>query len=275
MKKFGNNSQARMWFMALLVTGALAGCGGGSDSNSNTSRGNSTGTGGVGGVGIGPAPVNLGTAGDFVILAKSGISTVPSSALTGDIGVSPIDETAITGFSATMDASNQFATSVQVTGKIYAADDSAPTPTKMTTAVSDMETAYTDAAGRTVPAAVTELGAGDISGLTIAPGLYKWGTGVLINSDITLSGGPNDVWVFQISQGLTQASATHVILAGGALAKNVFWQTFGAVSIGTNAHFEGVILSQTSIDVGTGASVNGRLLAQTAVTLDQNMVVQP
>ncbi|MFH2119978.1 MAG: Ig-like domain-containing protein [Pseudomonadota bacterium] len=222
----------------------------------------------------GPDPVLLGTAGNFVILAKSGISTVPTSAVTGDIGVSPIDQTAITGFSETMDTTNTFSTSTQVTGKIYAADYAVPTPANLTTAVSDMETAYTDAAGRTLPDA-TELGAGEIGGLTIVPGLYKWGTDVLISTDVTLNGGPNDVWIFQISGGITQASATKVILTGGALPKNIFWQSFGVVALDTTAHMEGVILAQTGITLNTGATINGRLLAQTAVTLDQNTVTQP
>ncbi len=222
----------------------------------------------------GPAPVVLGTAGDFVILAKSGIDTVPNSVVTGDIGVSPIDSTAITGFSLVLDASTTFSTSTQVTGMVFAADYTAPTPAIMTTAVSDMQTAYTDAAGRTNPTA-TELGAGNIGGMTLAPGLYKWGTGVLISTDVTLSGGPNDVWIFQIAGGITQASATSVILTGGALPKNIFWQSFGAVALDTTAHFEGIILCQTEITLATGASINGRLLSQTAVTLDQSTVTQP
>jgi hypothetical protein len=223
---------------------------------------------------LGPQPVDLGLAGNFVILAKSGISTVPASAVAGDIGVSPIDQTAITGFSETADASNTFSTSPQVTGKIYAADYTEPTPTNLTTAVLNMQAAYTDAAGRPLPD-FTELGAGEIGGLTLVPGLYKWGTGVSISTDVTLSGGPNDVWIFQIAGDLTMAAAKNVTLAGGALAKNIFWQTFGAVALDTTAHFEGVILSQTAITLNTGASVNGRLLSQTAVTLDQNAVTQP
>ena len=135
-----------------------------------------------------------------------------------------------------------------------------------------METAYTDAAGRTLPDH-TELGAGNIGGLTLAPGLYKWSNTVLIPTSVTLSGGANDTWIFQIAGGLTQSSATSVILTGGALAKNVFWQVFGAVAIGTTAHMEGRILSQTSIVLRTGATANGRLLAQTAVTLAGTTVV--
>ncbi|MDD5090412.1 MAG: ice-binding family protein, partial [Candidatus Wallbacteria bacterium] len=222
----------------------------------------------------GPAPVLLGTAGSFAILSKSGISTVPASAITGDIGVSPIAGTGITGFSLTMDSSTTFATSDQVTGKVYAANYTPPTPAKMTTAISNMETAYTDAAGRATPD-TTELGAGDISGLVITPGLYKWGTGVLISTDVTLNGGPNDVWIFQISGDITIASGKKVLLAGGALPKNIFWQSFGVVEISTNAHFEGVILAKTAINLRTGATINGRLLAQTAVTLDSSTVVQP
>jgi Ice-binding-like len=113
------------------------------------------------------APVNLGTAANFAILAKSGISTVPTSAVTGDIGVSPIDSTAITGFSLTHDAASPFATSSQITGKAYAPDYTVPTPANLTTAIGDMQTAYTDAAGRTTPD-FTELGAGQIGGLTLS-----------------------------------------------------------------------------------------------------------
>jgi hypothetical protein len=219
-------------------------------------------------------PVNLRTAGNFVILAKSGISTVPSSAIVGDIGVSPIDQTAITGFSLILDPSNVFATSTQVTGNVYAADFTDPTPFNLTTAVGDMETAYNDAAGRTNPN-FTELGAGEIGGLTLVPGLYKWGTDLLITTDVTISGSSNDVWIFQIAGGITQANGTGIILSGGAQAKNIFWQCAGIVSVGTSAHFEGIVLAQTSISVGTGASVIGILLAQTAVTLDANAITKP
>jgi len=111
--------------------------------------------------------------------------------------------------------------------------------------------------------------------MTLPPATYKWSTGVTILTDVTLNGGPNDVWIFQIAQGITQASAAQVILTGGALPKNVFWQAAGVVDIGTTAHMEGVILAQTAITLNTGASANSRLLAQTAVTLDSNAVTQP
>ncbi|HME56504.1 MAG TPA: ice-binding family protein [Candidatus Lokiarchaeia archaeon] len=220
------------------------------------------------------ATVNLGTAGNFVILAKSGISNTGTTSIVGDIGVSPIASTAITGFGLTMDASNQFATSSIVTGKVYAADYASPTPATMTTAISDMQTAYTDAAGRTSPD-YTELGAGNIGGMTLAPGLYKWSTGVTIPADLTLSGNSTDVWIFQIAGTLVVSSATHVILNGGAQASNIFWQVAGQTTLGTTSVFNGIILDATAIVLNTGATLNGRALAQTAVTLDSNTISVP
>src|SRR3989344_4355991 len=187
--------------------------------------------------------VNLGTAGNFVILAKSGISATGTTLVVGDIGVSPVAASYITGFGLIADSSNTFSTSSLVTGKAYAEDYTPPTPTKMTTAVSDMETAYTDAAGRTLPDA-TELAAGDISGLTIAPGLYKWGTGVLINNGITLNcQNSNDVFIFQIAQDLDVGNGAIVTLSGGCQTKNIFWQVGGQATLGTTSNFKGNLLS--------------------------------
>ena len=222
----------------------------------------------------GPAAVNLGSSGSFAILAKSGISTTGTTSIVGDIGVSPISSTAITGFGLILDTSNQFATSSLVNGKAYAADYAPPTPTKMTTAVSDMQTAYTDAAGRTNPTA-TELGAGNIGGMTIAPGLYKWSTGVTVPTSVTLSGGPNDVWIFQIAQTLNVGNGAIVTLSGGAQAKNIFWQVAGQATLGTTSDVKGIILSQTAIVMNNGAKLNGRALAQTAVTLIADTVTAP
>jgi hypothetical protein len=222
-----------------------------------------------------PAEVNLGTAGDFVILAKTGISTTGITSITGDIGISPAAATYITGFNLIMDSSNQWSTSALVTGKVYASDYATPTPAKMTTAVNDMETAYTDAAGRTIPD-YTELYAGDVTGQTLNHGLYKWGTGVIISAGgVTISGSATDVWIFQIAGGLTVANGAIVTLNGGALAKNIFWQVAGQATIGTTAAMKGIILCQTQIAMNTGASLEGRALAQTAVTLDANTVYTP
>lgn len=221
----------------------------------------------------GPAAVNLGTAGGYVILAKSAVSTTGSTAITGDLGVSPAAASFITGF-ALSSPPTTFTTSALVTGQVRASDYDAPTPANLTTAVLDMQAAYTDAAGRTLPD-FTELGAGDVDGLTLVPGLYKWGTGVSFANGITLNGGANAVWIFQIAQNLTVGNGATVTLTGGAQARNVFWQVAGQTTLGTTASFAGVILSQTAIALNTGATINGRALAQTAVTLDAATVTQP
>ena len=274
MHSFTNHSVRGTALRALLLVALVAGC---SDSTSPrpnlspTIPGTGPGTGGAGG--RGPAPISLGAAANYVILAKSQISTVPTSAITGNLGLSPAAASFITGFSLILPAGGASSTSSQVTGSIFASDYAVPTPSDLTTAVGAMQTAYVDGAGRPTPDFV-ELAAGNIGGLVLPAGLYKWSNTVTIPTSLTLNGNANDVWIFQIAGGITQASATNVILTGGALAKNVYWVVFGVVSIGTTAHMEGEILSQTSITLGTGASANGRLLAQTAVTLAGNVIVQ-
>ena len=212
--------------------------------------------------------VELGLAGEFVILSKSGITNVYKSTVTGDIGTSPITGAAID------------LTCAEVSGAIYSVDAAGPLPctltnaTRLTTSVSNMQTAYTDAAGRSNPDFVN-LGAGNIGGKTLTPGLYNWTSALIIPTDITIAGGPDDIWIFQVAGTLNMASAVNITLAGGAQAKNIFWQTSGAVTLGTTSHFEGTILSATGINLQTGASINGRLLAQTAVTLQMNSVTKP
>ncbi len=225
-----------------------------------------------------PAPVNLGLAGNFAILSKSGISNAGATTVVEDIGVSPISYSAITGFALTPavpNGSNTYATSALVTGKVYASDYSTPTPAYMSTSVSNMQTAYTDAAGRTSPDA-TGLGAGEIGGMTLAPGLYKWSTGVTISTSANLSGGANDVWIFQIAGTLTVSNGVSVNMTGGALPENVFWQVAGQTTLGTTSVFNGNILCLTAIVVNNGATLNGRALAQTAVTLGTSgAIVKP
>ena len=212
-------------------------------------------------------PVNLGVAGNFAILSKSGITDIYKSAITGNIGTSPITGAAL------------LVSCAEVTGTIYTVDAAGPackvtSSSMLTTAIGNMQTAYTDAAGRSNPNFLN-LGAGNIGGKTLTPGLYKWTTAVIIPTDITISGGPTDIWIFQVAGTLTMSSAVRITLAGGALAKNIFWQTAGAVTLGTTSHFEGNILGKTGINLQTGASINGRLLAQTAVTLQMIAVTQP
>lgn len=217
--------------------------------------------------------VNIGTATNYVILAKTAINNSPTSVITGDLGLSPAATSYITGFSLT-NATGYAVSKPQVTGKIYAADMVSPTSTNLTTAVENMITGYNDAAGRPSPD-FTELATGNIGGKTLTPGLYKWSSDVTATSDVTLSGGADDVWIFQIAGNLTTGAAVKITLEDGAQAKNIFWQVAGIVTMGTTSHFEGVVLSKTSIILKTGASMKGRALAQTSVVLDKNIVTQP
>ncbi len=271
MNRFENHSKGGMWLQALLLVAFVAGCASSTAPKdlSPSNPGAGTGT----GAGFGPAPVVLGMAGNYAILAQTAITNTGTSAITGDLGLSPNAASAITGLALILPAGGAFATSAQVTGKVFAPGYAPPTPANLTTAIGDMQTAYTTAAGRTLPDH-TELASGNIGGLTLPAGLYKWSNTVLIPQNVTLKGGANDTWIFQIAGGLTQASAARVVLTGGALAKNVVWQVAGIVSIGTTGHMEGVVLSKTQITLNTGASANGRLLAQTQVTLAGNTVVE-
>jgi hypothetical protein len=228
---------------------------------------------------VGPI-IDLGTAGDFSILTKSGISSTGITAIEGDIGVSPAAASAITGFGLIMDTngeSSHTTIATHVTGKVYASDYAPPTPSKLTVAVLDMETAYTTANNLVTPAPIVNQGAGNLSGLTLAPGLYKWSTGVKINpgATVTLSGGPNDTWVFQIAQDLTLDPSAQVNLIGGAQAKNITWVVAGQAVLNTNTVLYGNILSKTLISLNTGAKVTGGLFAQTAVTLNTATVNKP
>jgi len=221
---------------------------------------------------LGPGAVDLGTAANYVILAKSAISNVPTSAITGDLGLSPAAASYITGFALTKAGAKW--TSPQVTGGVFAADNDPPTVINLTTAIADMQTAYTDAAGRSSPD-YSNLGAGSIGGLTLKPGLYKWASSLLIPADIALRGAANDVWILQVTGDLNLSAARAVTLSGGARAKNVFWQVAGTVELGASSHAEGIVLCKTAIKLGTGASINGRLLAQTAINLSSNTVTEP
>jgi hypothetical protein len=215
----------------------------------------------------GPSPVKLGNAAFFTILSETGITDVYASAVTGNVGTSPI-----TG------AANHLSCN-EVTGRIFSVDAAGPSPCSvakasvLTKSVGAVTTAYNDAAGRTPD--VTELGAGNIGGLTITPGTYSWSSNVLIPANITLLGKAKDVWIFQVAQDVNLAAATSILLQGGAKAKNIFWQVAGQVTMGTTSHFEGVILSATQITMKTGASINGRLYAQTAVALQMSTVTKP
>lgn len=212
--------------------------------------------------------INLGVAGDFEILSKTGITDVYKSTVTGDVGTSPITGAAL------------LLTCAEVTGTIYTVDAAGPLPcrvtnaTRLTTAIGDMETAYTNLAGLSNPDYLN-LGAGNIGGKTLTKGLYKWSSAVIIPADIKIAGSANDIFIFQIAGTLNMSSAVRITLVGGALAKNIYWQVADAVTLGTTSHFEGNILGKTGINMQTNASINGRMLAQTAVTLQMNTANKP
>lgn len=222
---------------------------------------------------LGPATVDLGSAGNFVVISKTAISTTGTTSLTGDIGISPAAATYMTGFSQTMNISNRYSTSTYVTGKMYASDYTAPTPSYMSTAVSDMETAYVDAMGRTLP--VLNFNGGNLGSQSLAPDLYKFTTGVTIPTTLTLTGGPSDVYIFQIDGNLDISSGVSIILSGGALPENIFWAVAGTTTLNTTSIFKGIVLAgpgTSTIAMNTGATLQGRLLGQKNISLDANII---
>lgn len=217
--------------------------------------------------------INLGTAEDFVILSKTGISTTGSTMITGDIGVSPAAASFITGFGLIMDSGNEFSTSSLVTGNIFASDYQVGTPTLLTTAVNDVKIAYNDGAGRTPD--YTELYTGDLSGKTLTSGVYKWSNDLLINTDFTLDGSSTEVFIFQVAGTLSMAANTQIILTGGVNPANIYWVVADTVAIGVGADFQGIILAMTNVSMNTGSSITGMIYAQTSVSLDATIVTKP
>lgn len=216
--------------------------------------------------------VDLAASGNYVIMAKTAINNNPTSAISGDVALSPAAAMDITGFDLVDDIG--YATSSQITGRVYASDMDDPTPSNLTTAVENMNTAYNDAEARTSPDFV-EMHAGDLSGKTLEPGVYKWSNDVEVTTNMVISGSSTDVWIFQIGGDLTISSSTIVSLTGGAGAENIFWQVAGEVIVRSTAQMKGIIMSKTEITLETGASLQGRAFAQTAVIMDANVVTQP
>jgi hypothetical protein len=218
-------------------------------------------------------PINLGSTANFAILAGASVSNVPISAVTGNVGLSPAAGSGITGFGAT-----------EITGTVYTVDVTGPAgstmaPEMLTTAKGDLTIAYNNAAGRTPVPSGTFLdpGTGNIGGLTLIPGLYKFtSTASITGSNVTLSGNATDVWIFQIATALDVGNGIHVILTGGAQAANIFWQVGTSATLGSTSVFKGTIMADQSISVNTGAAVEGRLLASSAsVTLASATVTVP
>jgi len=215
--------------------------------------------------------VNLGLSTNFAILAGSSISNVPTSDITGNIGLSPAAGSYITGFGLN-----------EITGTIYTTDATGPagsvtSAAMLTTAKGDLTAAYNDAAGRTATDIV--LLAGNLGGLTLTPGLYKSSGSLEISSGyltFDAEGDDSAVFIIQIASTLSTTSGTQVILKGGAKAERIFWQVGTSATLGTTSIFKGNILADQSISLNTGANVEGKLLARIAmVSLRSNTVINP
>ncbi|UOM51952.1 ice-binding family protein [Sphaerochaeta associata] len=218
--------------------------------------------------------VDMGTADDFVILAKTGITTTGVTAITGDLGISPAERTSVTGFDEILSLDGTYATSALVLdgGKIYASDFTTPTPENLSAAILDMRTAYDAIVA--LPNPRPELIA---SGATLYPGLYKSIPAVDLSVNLTLDAEGNEdaIWVFQITGALNVAAEVEIVLANGAKAENIFWQVTGAVSLLANSKMKGIVLGEGVIALTAGASITGKLLGQTNVTLIANTVTDP
>jgi LPXTG-motif cell wall-anchored protein len=197
-------------------------------------------------------PVGLGTAAGFGVLSASTVTNTGSSVITGDVGVSP--GTAIEGFPPGI-----------IDGVQHSADAEAAQ------AQSDLTTAYNVAASLTP----TQTGLGELTGLSLTPGVYSGGE-LSLNGELTLDGSAESVWVFQAASTLTAGSGASINLINGASACNVFWQVGSSATLGSASRFVGSVMAKASITAVTGATVSGRLLAETgAVTLDSNVITAP
>ena len=218
--------------------------------------------------------VDMGTADNFVILAKTGITTTGVTAITGDLGISPAARATVTGFAETLSVDGTYATSSLVLegGKIYASDFAIPTPDMLIAAIGDMETAYNNIIAMADPRPEAIVG-----GVTLTPGLYKSIPAVSLSTNLTLDAEDNAdaVWVFQITGALNVAAEVEIVLLNGAKAENIFWQVTGAVSLLANSKMQGIVLGEGVIALTDSASITGKLLGQTNVTLIANTVVDP
>ncbi len=274
MTNFESNCKRPLSFLAFALTALLVGCGGGGDDAAPPAATVTPPVDAVGGACAGADCVSLGTAGNYAIFALSGVTNVATSAITGNVALNSSGG-GMTGFSETAHASGTYSTSAQVTGKLYHTDHTAPTPAELTAAMNDTGAAFVSADAKV--ATTSNLGAGNLTGLNLLPGVYSWNTGVSVDgaSAVTLTGSATDVWVFQIAGDITMNPGSTVTLAGGALSKNVFWRTTGVAALDTTAHLAGIVLSGSSVTLANGATVNGRLYASTAVTLIANTVTRP
>jgi len=215
---------------------------------------------------------SLGKAGNYVVLAEATIVTTGSTSITGNVGLSPSNSSALAGFGQLLDSSGSFATSHLVTGKIYANNYGDVTQATLLTAISEMRNAFSSAEGR---ATTFSEGATSLNGQTLPAGVYTWKGNAVMNGSITLSGNSSDVWIFQIPGTFTVSNGVSVSLSGGATYNNVFWQVLGITTIGKTVGFQGIVLDASDIFMQTAAALTGRLYSEMGVSLQSNSIVAP
>jgi hypothetical protein len=209
------------------------------------------------------APIDLGTAANYVMLAKTGVTGGANCDITGDMGVSPGAASTMTGFALAMATDGQHSTSAMVRGNVMADDYKGKCAAALAKATDDVNAAIVDASTRQ---ATATKGAA-LGGLTLEPGVYVYGAAVSIASTLTFDGGIDDVWIIYSAAAITVAANVDIILEGGAQAKNIFFAGATSMGIGADASIAGILLFKTTITFGANSSLNGRAFSQTAITL--------
>jgi len=292
MNKLQSIKKPIVFTTTLLLAAVLAGCGGSSGGGTAAAGPAAAGSTCTATTGC----VDLKSAANYAILAQTGVTYTPTATATstpkiiGNIGLSPAAASFITGFALNLPAGGAYSTSTLVNGAVYAPGYANPTPNDLTVAVGDQNAAYlaasnmaTSGGGLTVAACPGASGAiSDVNDTTagfpstgLPAGVYTCSVNLSIPGNLTLNGSATDVWVIKTTGTLSQTAATQVLLTGGALPQNVFWQVAGVVSIGSSAQMQGVIMSASDINLITSATVKGRLYSKTTVAMDNNTVTQP
>jgi hypothetical protein len=200
-------------------------------------------------------PIDLATAGPFVVLGGQEATNSGASVLYGNLGVSP--GTSLTGFDAAV-----------VNGVTHNNDGVAAQ------AQSDLTDAYDIAAAEPV-APADDLTGTDLGNRTLTAGNYGFTSTAQLTGTLTLDaeGDPNARFVFEIGSSLTTAPGSSVALINGASPCNVFWQVGSSATIDTTTAFQGNVMALTSIELKNGASVLGRVLARNGtVSLINNVL---